>query len=323
MVTFLPSKEISPVRARNEASPETLTGVLYRRKNMIKSFIAAGVAASTMVAPAMAQVTSVSQLSDVQPTEWSYQAISNLVSTYGCVAGFPDGTFKPGQPATRAQLAALVNACIDRISEFQNAADAQLAAALKAQAAKWAGTEATVAAMQLEQERKDQEVGAYAGAGLTLTRQGVDGNGYTEDRTIGGATIQGRFPVATGLGGEFSARPYFNFAGSPSGQIGAGAGILATYDFSVASSTLSDGSKVSNANLYFGGGAQFPLVNGTGSNYQSTIGQSSQAVFVAGIEGRVSDSFVLFADLKFPTKESGVNGTAYAPVGVVGAGFKF
>jgi hypothetical protein len=46
-------------------------------------------------------------------------------------------------------------------------------------------------------------------------------------------------------------------------------------------------------------------------------------VFVAGIEGRVSDSFVLFGDLKFPTKESGVNGTAYAPVGVVGAAYKF
>jgi hypothetical protein len=290
---------------------------------MIKSILATGVAASTLVAPAMAQVTSVSQLSDVQPTEWSYQAISNLVSRYGCVAGFPNGTFQPGQPATRAQLAALVNACLDRVTDFQNAQDAQLAAALKAQAAQWSATEAKVDALIVAAERKGEGVGSYAGAGLTLTRQGVDGNGYTEDRTIGGATIQGRFPVANALGGQISARPYFNFAGSPEGQIGAGAGVLATYDFSVASATLSDGSKVSKANLYFGGGAQFPLVNNTGSNYQSTVGQSSQAVFVAGVEGRVSDDFVLFADLKFPTKESGVNGTAYAPVGVVGAGFKF
>ena len=290
---------------------------------MIKSFIAAGVAASTLVAPAMAQVTSVSQLKDVQPQEWSYQAISSLISRYGCVAGEPGGNFKPGNPATRAELAALVNACLDRISEFQTDSDAALAAALKTQADKWSGTAAKVAAIELKAERKDQGIGSYAGAGLTLTRQGVNGNGYTEDRTAGGATIQGRFPVANTLGGEISARPYFNFAGSPSGQIGAGAGILATYDKSIASATLADGSKVSKANLYFGGGAQFPLVNGTGSNYQSTIGQSSQAVFVVGIEGRVSDSFVLFSDLKFPTKESGVNGTAYAPVGVVGAAYKF
>jgi hypothetical protein len=290
---------------------------------MIKSILATGVAASTLVAPAMAQVTSVGQLKDVQPTEWSYQAVSSLISRYGCVAGYPDGTFKPGQPATRAELAALVNSCIDRISEFQSDSDAALAAALKTQADKWNGTAAKVAAMELKAERKAKGVGSYAGAGVTVTRQGVDGNGYTENRTVGGATIQGRFPVASALGGEISARPYINFAGSPAGQIGAGAGILATYDKSIASATLADGSKVSKANVYFGGGGQFPLVNGTGSNYQSSVGQSSQAVFVAGIEGRVSDSFTLFADLKFPTKESGVPGTAYAPVGTVGAGFKF
>ena len=34
------------------------------------------------------QVTSVSQLSDVQPTDWAYQALSNLVERYGCVAGY-------------------------------------------------------------------------------------------------------------------------------------------------------------------------------------------------------------------------------------------
>ena len=40
------------------------------------------------------QVTSVSQFSDVRPTDWAYQALSNLVERYGCVAGYPDGTFK-------------------------------------------------------------------------------------------------------------------------------------------------------------------------------------------------------------------------------------
>ncbi|MCP9940275.1 porin, partial [Synechococcus sp. Cruz CV12-2-Slac-r] len=31
----------------------------------------------------MGQVTSVSQFSDVQPTDWAYQALSNLVTKYG------------------------------------------------------------------------------------------------------------------------------------------------------------------------------------------------------------------------------------------------
>lgn len=38
------------------------------------------------------QVTSVSQLSDVQPTDWAFQALQSLVERYGCIAGYPDGT---------------------------------------------------------------------------------------------------------------------------------------------------------------------------------------------------------------------------------------
>ena len=33
------------------------------------------------------QVTSISQFADVVPTDWAYQALANLVETYGCVAG--------------------------------------------------------------------------------------------------------------------------------------------------------------------------------------------------------------------------------------------
>ena len=32
------------------------------------------------------QVTSITQFSDVQPTDWAYQALSNLIERYGCVA---------------------------------------------------------------------------------------------------------------------------------------------------------------------------------------------------------------------------------------------
>ena len=63
------------------------------------------------------QVTSVNQFSDVQPTDWAYQALSNLVEKYGCVAGYPNGTFKGGQAMTRFEAAALLNACLDRVTE--------------------------------------------------------------------------------------------------------------------------------------------------------------------------------------------------------------
>jgi len=63
------------------------------------------------------QVTSVSQFSDVKPTDWAYQALSNLVERYGCVAGYPNGTFGGGKAMTRYEAAALLNACLERVTE--------------------------------------------------------------------------------------------------------------------------------------------------------------------------------------------------------------
>ena len=63
------------------------------------------------------QVTSISQFSDVKPTDWAYQALSNLIERYGCVAGYPDGTYKGAQAMTRFEAAALLNACLDRVTE--------------------------------------------------------------------------------------------------------------------------------------------------------------------------------------------------------------
>lgn len=287
--------------------------------------LAVAAAATTLsVAPAMAQVTSVSQLSDVQPTEWSYQAISNLVSSYGCVAGFPNGTFQPGQPATRAQLAALVNACLDSVTDFQSAQDAQLAAALKAQAAKWEGTEAAVAKLELAAAKKAEGVNNYLGAGVLINQQGIDGNGYSDNRVVTGATIQGRYAVKTFENeNAVSVRPYANLVGAPDGQIGAGGGALVSYDLSIAKAK----SGVSKANVYAGVGYQIPFVNNTEANFQSAVGSKGQVMFAVGAEGRITDSLVGFADVKFPTTNAGdsygAGGASYSPVFTTGLGFKF
>jgi hypothetical protein len=63
------------------------------------------------------QVTSISQFSDVRPTDWAYQALTNLVERYGCVAGYPNGTYGGGRAMTRFEAAALLNACLDRVTE--------------------------------------------------------------------------------------------------------------------------------------------------------------------------------------------------------------
>ncbi|MCX5949820.1 MAG: iron uptake porin, partial [Cyanobacteria bacterium] len=63
------------------------------------------------------QVTSINQFSDVRPTDWAYQALSNLVEKYGCVAGYPNGTYRGSRAMTRYEAAALLNACLDRVTE--------------------------------------------------------------------------------------------------------------------------------------------------------------------------------------------------------------
>ncbi|MBD2037123.1 carbohydrate porin [Leptolyngbya sp. FACHB-321] len=74
----------------------------------------------------MLQVTSVSQLSDVQPTEWAFQALQSLVERYGCIVGYPDRTFRGNRALTRYEFAAGLNACMDRINELIAAGTADL-----------------------------------------------------------------------------------------------------------------------------------------------------------------------------------------------------
>jgi hypothetical protein len=287
---------------------------------MIRSLLAASTIAATAVAPAMAQVTSASQLRDVQPTEWSYQAISNLISRYGCIAGYPNGTFQPGQPATRAELAALTNACLDRITEYQSEADAKLAAALRAE---FATINARVSALEVAAIRKAEGVGNYLGLGVLLNQQGVAGAGETAQKTVSGGTLQARYAVKNFSNqNAVSIRPYLNAVAGPSGNIGTAGGALVSYDWSIARKA-----GVSAANIYAAAGYQVPFVNNSDANFQSAIGSKGQAVLAVGIEGRITNSLVGFADLKFPTTNAAnsygaTNGT-YSPVFTTGLGFKF
>jgi hypothetical protein len=66
-------------------------------------------------------VTSVSQLSDVRPTDWAFTALQSLIERYGCIAGYPDRTFRGNQATSRYEFAAGLNACLDKINEIISA----------------------------------------------------------------------------------------------------------------------------------------------------------------------------------------------------------
>lgn len=74
----------------------------------------------------MEQVTSVSQLADVNPTDWAFQSLQSLVERYGCIAGYPDKSYRGNRALTRYEFAAGLNACMDRINELIGAGTADL-----------------------------------------------------------------------------------------------------------------------------------------------------------------------------------------------------
>ncbi|RMG14670.1 MAG: S-layer protein [Cyanobacteria bacterium J055] len=74
--------------------------------------------ADKLDSPKLTQIPSVSELSDVEPDDWAYQALRSLVERYGCLAGYPDGTFRGNRSLTRYEFAAGLNACLDRVLEL-------------------------------------------------------------------------------------------------------------------------------------------------------------------------------------------------------------
>ncbi|MGH2414708.1 MAG: iron uptake porin, partial [Microcystaceae cyanobacterium] len=61
------------------------------------------------------QVNSISQFSDVSQQDWAFEALRNLVENYGCLVGYPDGTYRGERPLTRYEFAAGLNACLQQV----------------------------------------------------------------------------------------------------------------------------------------------------------------------------------------------------------------
>ncbi|MBW4614015.1 MAG: iron uptake porin [Desmonostoc vinosum HA7617-LM4] len=99
----------------------------------------------------LSQVTSVSQFSDVQPTDWAFQALQSLVERYGCIAGYPNSTYRGNRALTRYEFAAGLNACLDRVNELIATATADLV------------TKADLATLQRLQEEFSAELATLRG----------------------------------------------------------------------------------------------------------------------------------------------------------------
>ena len=132
------------------------------------------------------QATSITQFTDVKPGDWAYQALSNLVEKYGCVAGEGKLTFRGGQSMTRYEAAALLNACLDRVTESTDELKKLLAefdTELTVITARVDGLENKVGRLQSQQfsttTKLSGEVSMILGGVPDYTAAGVKGYGNT------------------------------------------------------------------------------------------------------------------------------------------------
>jgi len=69
----------------------------------------------------MAQITNASQFRDVQPSDWAYEALDRIVQKYGCLVGYPDGSFRGNRALSRYEFAAGLNACLTQVEKLISA----------------------------------------------------------------------------------------------------------------------------------------------------------------------------------------------------------
>ncbi|MBD2089437.1 iron uptake porin [Microcoleus sp. FACHB-1515] len=162
------------------------------------------------------QVTSISQLSDVQPTDWAFQALQSLVERYGCIAGYPDGTYRGQRATTRFEFAAGLNACLDRVNELIQAGLQDVV------------TQEDLAALQRLQEEFAAELATLRGRvdALEARTAELEANQFSTTTVLRGRTI---FSLNDIFGGEdlfneddtntvFQSRVRLNFDTSFTGE---------------------------------------------------------------------------------------------------------
>jgi hypothetical protein len=126
----LPDAEVKTIRNKSleslsNAGKTISADTLSHRENQLN--ISSQLPKTKLVAQGLGKVNSVSGLSDVQPTDWAFQALQSLVERYGCIAGYPNGTFRGNRAMTRYEFAAGLNACLDRVNELIATSTADLA----------------------------------------------------------------------------------------------------------------------------------------------------------------------------------------------------
>jgi Carbohydrate-selective porin, OprB family/S-layer homology domain len=154
-------------------------------------------------ADTVSQVSSVSELTDVDPNQWAFQALKSLVERYGCIEGYPSKKYLGNRPLSRYEFAAGLNSCLDKIGE-------QIAAAVADKA-----TKDDLAAVQRLQEEFKVELATLRGRvdALEAKTKELEARQFSTTTKLDGSVvmaIQGGSAggnVATGFNGSLGVVP--------------------------------------------------------------------------------------------------------------------
>jgi hypothetical protein len=170
----------------------------------------------------MGQVTSVTQLSDLKPTDWAYQAVQSLVERYGCIVGYPNSTFRGNRAATRFELAAALNACLDVISDrFATKEDLQAVRRLQEEFAKELATlkgrvnnlEGRTAKLESQQFSTTTKLSGEAVVSIIAAGGGADVDGNQPNPIVAYRTRLNLVTSFTGKDTLITGLQAFNFGG--------------------------------------------------------------------------------------------------------------
>ncbi len=199
-------------------------------------------------ADSVSQVSSVSELTDVDPNSWAFQALKSLVERYGCIEGYPNKKYLGNRPLSRYEFAAGLNACLDKIGEQIAAAVAPLA------------TKEDLAALQRLQEEFKNELAVLRGRvdSLEARTKELEANQFSTTTKLDGSVVMAVQGGGTGGGVITSPNLVTNAAGQTVSTSVLG------YNPAVFGNNLAvfgDPSNLGTDQLFVG-----PSVDGTGAN---------------------------------------------------------
>lgn len=214
-------------------------------------------------------ISSIDRFSDIRPGDWAYQALTNLIEGHGCVAGYASGGFGGGRVLSRYEAAALINACLDRVSDRSDELKRLLREFEKELAVllgRVDGLEARVG--ELEATRFATTTKLSGGATAVLGGNGFSGSASTlvRESQEGFGAVTFNYDLQLNLDTSFSGRDLLratlragNFSQNDNSFGGAGPSTLSTLEAAFQEdlgTTAADGSDVIGIDrLYY----QFPL----------------------------------------------------------------